>query len=239
MLRSLAPRWCFGFDDMAARAQMNIVKQILAGRWDTRGDAGFLEQTKHLFRTVLTGPSRKVLIELLMMLPALASAGEARVSGPRRLADDIGHAAPFIVARASDDNPVVLAATWITAVWRIRLPENFIITHGVPLVAVDRVVENRRSHHRALRFEHAGFDELPFAGARLVFQRGEHPERHGYRSHAIGPGDLAARLHRRVRITPQAHDSRVCEQLPTPRDPRLERSGETPARHDYLHDARI
>ena len=38
--------------------------------------------------------------------------------------------------------------------------ENFSVAQRVPFITVDRVVENRRSNHKNLSFEHAGFDEL-------------------------------------------------------------------------------
>src|SRR5690242_9929090 len=234
-----APWLRIGFHDVAARTQMNVVKKIFAGRRNTGGNAGFLQQPKNLPYRKLARPLRKFSIELIAMLFSPATGRIFRIGGPRICADQLDHALPLLISRTGNDDPVVFAAAGIATVRRVRIAENLAIAQRVPFIAVDGIIENRRSHHRSLRFEHPGFDELTVPGACLILEGGEDAKRHRHRADSIGPGNFAAGFHRRVRVTPQAHDPRVSEQLPTPRDPRSERPGQTPAGHHDLHDAWI
>ena len=81
-MRHLTPRLPVGFDDVAARAQMNIVEQIFSGRRNTGGHSRFLEQAKSLACRVFACPLGKLPIKFL----ARFSAGLGRefcVAGPR------------------------------------------------------------------------------------------------------------------------------------------------------------
>src|SRR5262245_27826618 len=173
-----------------------------------------------------------------MLLPA-AFRRKFRIGRPRRFAYQVNHALPFLISRTSDDDPVVFAATGVTAIRGTRLAQNFLVTHRVPFATIYGEVQDRWSHHRTLRFKHARFDELPLPGTLLVFKRGQDAKSHSNGAHSVRPGNFTARFHRRVRIAPESHDSGVGEQLPTPSHPGFERSGQSPARHHDLHDARV
>src|SRR5688572_23412174 len=182
VMRDFAPRLRFGLDDVTTGAQVNVVKKILARRRNAGGDTRLLEHTKKLLGRVLARPLRKFSIKLVAMLLTALPRRKLCVRRPRGFTDQAGHALPFLVAAAGDDDPVIFPVTRITVIRRIWLAQDFAIPHGVPFVSVNGVVEDRRSHHRALRFQHAGLDELPFAGASLIFERGEHAQGHGHRA---------------------------------------------------------
>src|SRR5262245_119156 len=107
----LAPRLRFGFDDMAAGAQVDVMEEVFPRRWNAGSYAGFLEQSKDLPRRELACPLGKFLLKLPPMLLAFGFRGELHVGGPRRRSrfpDHIGHGLPFGIARTSDDDPAVL-----------------------------------------------------------------------------------------------------------------------------------
>ena len=173
------------------------------------------------------------------MLLTILVGRELVISGPGGFADQTHHAAPLVVAGASNDDPIILAVTWIAAVGCVRFAKNFSVAHRIPFIVINRVVENCRSHHGALSLEHAGFDELAFSGSLFVFQRREHTNRHRHRANPVGPSDLTAGFHRRIRIAPEPHDPGVGEELPTPGNPGFKRSGQSPTWHDGLYDSRV
>src|ERR1044071_1549191 len=116
-------------------------------------------------------------MKLISELLSSRRAGVFFIDRPRIRADQFNHGLPLLVSGTGNDDPVVFAAAPIATIRRVWLPENLTITHRVPPVVIDCIVENRRSHHRSLRFEHAGLDELSLSSTCLILQRRKHAER--------------------------------------------------------------
>ena len=66
-----------------------------------------------------------------------------------------------------------------------------------------------------------------------------HAQGHGDGTHAVRPGDLAARPHGRLGIAPQAHEPGVGQELPAPGHPGAQRPFPAPAGHGHLDDAGV